>query len=191
VRGLETNVRMFPVPTQPVSLEELDSDHSPMSLTRRAFLVLATAAALSGCSTAMAPPGATSPAQLSQATIMQKINGTRAEYGRKPLTYNPKLDRAAKTMANLMASRNTISHTLGGTLRERVTVAGYEGAVGENLGAGQTTLESVIQGWLNSRGHRSTLLSPNFTEFGLAGARSSSGKTYWAFIAGGDFSAWY
>ena len=162
-----------------------------MSMTRRTFLILGTAAALSGCTAAVGPPGATTAAQLSKATIMDEINGTRAKYGRKPLTYSPQLDRAAKTMANLMASRNTISHTLGGTLRERVTVAGYQGAVGENLGAGQTTLESVIQGWLNSRGHRSTLLSPNFKEFGLAGARSSSGKTYWAFIAGGDFSAWY
>jgi uncharacterized protein YkwD len=162
-----------------------------MSMTRRTFLVLGTAAALSGCTAAMGPPGSTSSAQLSTETIMQKINGTRAEYGRKPLTYNPQLARAAKTHANLMASRNALSHTLGGTLRERVTVAGYQGAVGENLGAGQTTLEGVIQGWLNSRGHRSTLLSPNFKEFGLAAARSSNGKTYWAFIAGGEFSAWH
>src|SRR5688572_21029683 len=115
----------------------------PMTVTRRAFLVLATAAALSGCSTAMGPPGKTSTAQLSTATIMEKINGTRAEYGRDPLTYNQQLARAAKTHANLMASRNSLSHTLGGSLRARVTVVGYEGAVGENLGAGQTTLESV------------------------------------------------
>lgn len=162
-----------------------------MSLTRRTFLVLGTAAALSGCTAAMKPPGSTSPAQLSTATIMEKINGTRAQYGRKPLTYNAELARAARTHADLMASRNTLSHTLGGTLRERVTVAGYRGAVGENLGSGQATLESVIEGWLNSRGHRSTLLSPNFKEFGFAAARSSSGKTYWAFIAGGEFSAWY
>ena len=179
------------MPKQSVDLENPDSDDSPMPLTRRAFLVLATAAALSGCSTALGPPGKTRPAQLSTATIVAKINGTRADYGREPLSYNQQLERAAKTHANLMASRNAISHTIGGSLRERVTVVGYEGAVGENLGAGQNTLESVIQGWLNSRGHRSTLLSPNFKEFGLAAAQSSSGKTYWAFIAGGDFEAWY
>jgi uncharacterized protein YkwD len=139
----------------------------------------------------MRPAGSTSPTQLSTETIMAKINGTRRTYGREPLTYNSRLESAARTHANLMASRNTLSHTLGGSLRQRVTVAGYEGAVGENLGAGQTTLEGVIEGWLNSRGHRSTLLSPNFKEFGLAAARSANGKTYWAFIAGGDFDAWY
>jgi uncharacterized protein YkwD len=163
-----------------------------MQLTRRAFLVLGTAAALAGCTSAIIrPAGTTSPAQLSTETILAKINGTRGTYGQKPLTYNVQLERAARTHANLMASRNTLSHTVGGSLRERVTAAGYKGAVGENLGAGQTTLESVIEGWLNSSGHRSTLLSPKFTEFGLAAARSDSGKTYWAFIAGGDFSAWY
>ena len=122
---------------------------------------------------------------------MSEINGTRAKYGKRPLSYNDRLESAARTHANLMASRNTLSHTVGGTLRARVTAAGYEGAVGENLGAGQSTLEDVITGWLNSRGHRSTLLSPNFAEFGLAAARSATGKTYWAFIAGGEFSAWY
>lgn len=169
-----------------------ESNEAPLRLGRRAFLVLGTAAALAGCtSTGIRPTGATSPAQLSTETIMAKVNGTRRTYGQKPLTYNPTLERAARTHANLMASRNTLSHTVGGTLRERVTAAGYQGAVGENLGAGQTTLEDVIEGWLNSSGHRSTLLSPNFTEFGLAAARSDTGKTYWAFIAGGDFSAWY
>lgn len=161
-----------------------------MPLTRRAFLVLGSAAALSGCTAAVGPQGATAPTQLSTETIIAKINGTRRTYGREPLSYSTKLERAARTHANLMASRNTLSHSIGGSLRARVTAAGYEGAVGENLGAGQPTLEGVIEGWLNSRGHRSTLLSPNFTEFGLAAARSSSGKTYWAFIAGGDFDAW-
>ena len=89
-----------------------------------------------------------------------------------------------------MASKNKMSHDLGVTLRERVTAAGYIGAVGENLAAGHKTLESAIEGWMNSTGHRSTLLSHKFVEFGLAVARSSTGKLYWAMIAGGSFDAW-
>ena len=164
-----------------------------MTLSRRGFIVLGASILLSACSSTgtIAPGGRTSPASLSVASITAAINGTRKSAGREPLAYNRQLEQAARTHANLMASRNTLSHSVGGTLRERVTAAGYVGAVGENLGAGQTTLEGVIEGWLGSRGHRSTLLSPNFKEFGLAAARSSSGKTYWAFIAGGDFSAWY
>lgn len=162
-----------------------------MQLSRRTFLVLGSALALTGCSASVAPSGSTTPAQLSTATIVATINETRRQNGRKALTYNAKLATAARTHANLMASRKTLSHTVGGTLRQRVTAAGYTGAVGENLGAGHPTLEAIIQGWLDSRGHRSTLLSNNFKEFGLAAARGADGKTYWAFIAGGDFSAWY
>jgi uncharacterized protein YkwD len=119
----------------------------------------------------------------------------RAANGRKPLTYNYRLEEAARSQARLMASKDQLSHNLGVTLRERVTTAGYEGAVGENVAGGQRSLQQAIQGWLDSPAHRSTLLSPKFTEFGLAVAAVPNGKKsrygiYWAFIAGGSFEAW-
>lgn len=160
-------------------------------LNRRAFILLGTASALSACSSSALPTGSTTPTALSRGTIIGEINSTRkANGGHKPLSYNTSLEAVARTHADLMAARNTLSHTIGGTLRERVNVVGYHDAVGENLGAGQKTLEAVIAGWLASRGHRSTLLSDRFTEFGLAAARSSNGTVYWAFIAGGPMSAW-
>ena len=119
----------------------------------------------------------------------------RKANGRPPLAYNPKLEAAARSQANLMASKDQLSHDLGVTLRQRVTAAGYEGAVGENVAGGQRTLEQAIQGWLDSPRHRDTLLSDRFTEFGLAVASVDAGRrsrygVYWAFIAGGDFAAW-
>ena len=81
------------------------------------------------------------------------------------------------------------------TLRQRVSDAGYDGAVGENVAGGHRTLEQAIAGWLASPGHRDTLLSTRFVEFGLSVASVPSGKKsrygiYWAFIAGGPFEAW-
>ncbi len=130
--------------------------------------------------------------QLSTAIILQKINGVRKAHGKKPLKYNFKLANAAQTHSNLMASKGKLSHELGGSLRQRVTNAGYIGAVGENLAGGHETLEAAINGWLNSPPHRSTLLNEKFSEFGLAQRRSNNGKysNYWTFIAGGDFAAW-
>jgi uncharacterized protein YkwD len=127
--------------------------------------------------------------------MVSKINEVRKAHGRKPLTYNSKLAAAARSHAQLMADRDTLSHGLGVTLRERVSKAGYVGAVGENLAGGHKTLESAIEGWLESASHRSTLLSPKFEEFGLAYARVRSGKKsrygiYWALILGGEFAAW-
>ena len=165
-------------------------------LDRRAFLVLGAATLLTACSPAGPPANvATSPAQLTTASILAAINGVRAANGRKPLNYNYRLEEAARSQAKLMATRDQLSHNLGITLRQRVTAAGYDGAVGENVAGGQSTLEQAIQGWLDSPKHRDTLLSPRFTEFGLAVASVGNGKksrygTYWAFIAGGSFEAW-
>lgn len=164
-----------------------------MIVSRRGFLVAGAAALLTGCSAAgklAGPPGATSPAALSAATITAAVNRTRKANGAAALSYNYTLERAARTHANLMAQKGTISHTLGGSLRERVNAVDYRGAVGENLAVGYDTLEAAIQGWLDSKaGHRATLLNTRFSEFGLAAARGRKG-VYWVFIAGGDVSAW-
>lgn len=166
------------------------------SLSRRGFLLLGAAGLLSACSPSGPLPGAsTAPTQLSTASIVAAINGVRKANGRPPLAYNNRLESAARSQAQLMASRDKLSHDLGVTLRQRVTAAGYDGAVGENVAGGQRTLEQAIQGWLESPRHRDTLLSSRFTEFGLAVASVPSGKKsrygiYWAFIAGGSFDAW-
>ena len=128
-------------------------------------------------------------------TGIAAINGTRAKNGKPPLKYNSKLEAAARSQANLMATKDQLSHNLGVTLRQRVAAAGYDGAVGENVAGGQKSLEQAIQGWLDSPAHRNTLLSTRFTEFGLAVASVGPGRksrygTYWAFIAGGSFDAW-
>jgi uncharacterized protein YkwD len=163
--------------------------------SRRGFLVLGcAAAALAGCSTfgpSIKPDGSTTPPELTTDRILAAINGTRKKYGEGPLSYNFALETAARTHAQLMASKDILSHELGGTLRERVNVVGFRGALGENLASGHDTLESAIVGWLNSPGHRSTLLSPKWTEFGLAAAVSRGGKEYWAFIAGGPVANWF
>jgi uncharacterized protein YkwD len=164
-----------------------------MTLSRRGFLAFGAAALLTGCSSIgvkVAPDdGGITPAELNPSVIANAVNGTRKKHSSPGLTYSPTLERAARNMANLMAERNQISHTLGGTLRQRVNAVNYHGAVGENLAVGYDTLEGAIEGWLKSPGHRSTLLSAKFSEFGLAAARGPRG-VFWAFIAGGDIAAW-
>ncbi|VAW23722.1 hypothetical protein MNBD_ALPHA11-1480 [hydrothermal vent metagenome] len=159
-------------------------------LTKRNFLILGLGSTLSACSQYL-PEGRTSPVMLSREIIMTKINATRAANGRVPLAYNPVLAKAAQTHAELMAQKGELSHELGGTLRERVTAAGYSGAVGENLAGGQDTLEDAIKGWLESRPHRNTLLNPKFNEFGFGVAEGGGEyEIYWAMIFGGSFEAW-
>lgn len=163
--------------------------------TRRGFLLAAAATSLSACATTMpiVAPTDNSPEALTVDRIVAEINGVRAANGHKPWAYNASLAAAARTQARLMAQKDKLSHDLGETLRQRVTAAGYNGAVGENVAGGYKTLPAAIEGWLASPGHRSTLLSDKFVEFGLAFARTP-GKSrmgiYWSLVAGGSFDAW-
>lgn len=169
---------------------------------QRALTVAATVLLLSACAStgiAPAPPPAASPTfpqNLTQASILAAINGARrANGGHKPLAYNAKLEDACRIQLRLMVEKDQLSHDLGKKLRARVSEAGYQGAVGENLAGGQQTLEQAIEGWLNSPGHRSTLLSDKFVEFGVAAQRVPADRKsrygiYWCFIAGGPFDAW-
>jgi len=162
-------------------------------LSRRSVLLLGSALLLSGCASTIPPLPANTdnrPESLTREQILAAINAVRKANGAPAWTYNPRLETAARSQARLMANRDTLSHDLGVTLRQRVTEAGYLGAVGENVAKGYGTLPAVIEGWLASSGHRNTLLSPKFIEFGLAVARTGSGKIYWAMIAGGPFEAW-
>ena len=151
-----------------------------LDLTRRSVLILGAAAALAACSATIPvlPKSASTPETLSDTEILLAINAVRAANGAGPWTYNPLLENAARSQARLMASKDTLSHDLGVTLRERVTAAGYIGAVGENVAKGYKDLPGAIEGWMNSSGHRSTLLNARFTEFGLAVASGPGGKRY-------------
>lgn len=163
-----------------------------LTTTRRGVILLAAAAALAACSSTIPvlPKGGSSPESLSDGEILSSINAVRKANGAGAWVYNDRLEAAARSQAQLMAQRDELSHDLGVTLRERVTAAGYEGAVGENLARGYPNLQGTIEGWLTSSGHRATLLSTKFTEFGMATARTSGGKIYWAMIAGGSFGPW-
>src|SRR5690349_13565340 len=171
-----------------------------MTLTRRAFIIFSAGASLSACAsvgvTTNIPTGSTTPQQLTEADILAAINEARRINGNhRPFTYSLELEAAARVQANLMAEKDTLAHNVGYTLRERTDQQGYRGAVGENIAGGQTTLQQAIEGWLNSPGHRATLLSDKFVEFGLAEAHTAPGVksrygNYWCFIAGGPVAAW-
>jgi uncharacterized protein YkwD len=165
----------------------------------RALLALGVGCVLSACASVgptIAPRTATTPPLLTQASILTAINAARqANGGLKALAYNGQLEAACRTQVGIMVEKDQLEHNLGLTPRERTDQQGYRGAIGENLAGGQATLEGAIEGWLNSPGHRATLLSDKFVEFGVAVAtvpaeRHSRYGIYWCFLAGGPVSNW-
>lgn len=99
-----------------------------------------------------------------------------------PVVWNDKLTAAADAHALDMATKNYFSHDSqdGRSFSTRITNAGYAwAAAGENIAAGQQTVESVMNSWRNSAGHCANLMSANFVDVGVAcRPAASSANTY-------------
>jgi len=160
-----------------------------MSVSRRGFVLLGTASVLSACSNTYVPVTNTTIAEVDPEQMVAEINRIRKGNGREPLVFNQTLANAARNQARMMADRDQMSHNFGPglSLRDRVTAVGYHGPVGENVAAGQRTLEQALSGWMDSAGHRHTMLSEIWSSFGMAVVSGRSGSrygTYWAAIFG-------
>ena len=106
-----------------------------------------------------------------------------------PLEWNSLLGQAAKVHSNDMASNNFFSHTGsdGSSAGQRITNAGYNWrGWGENIAAGQQSVDDVMQGWLNSPGHCSNIMNPNISQIGgaLVELQGSQYSTYWTVVFG-------
>ena len=80
-----------------------------------------------------------------------------------PVSWNDKLEKAARGHTDYMSTYNILSHTgeNGSRAGERINKAGYKWSeYGENIAAGYKTEEEVINGWLNSSGHCKNLMKP-------------------------------
>jgi len=53
-------------------------------------------------------------------------------------------------------------------------------ACGENIAKGSPTPERVVQGWMNSAGHRANILNENFTTIGVGVHEDAAGVMHWA-----------
>jgi uncharacterized protein YkwD len=70
-----------------------------------------------------------------------------------------------------MGDHNFFSHTGSDGLQsaDRVSNAGYDwSTTGENIAAGQQTIDAVMTAWLDSPGHCANIMHPSYTEFGAA-----------------------
>ncbi|MCA0204630.1 CAP domain-containing protein [Pararhodobacter sp.] len=118
--------------------------------------------------------------------LLNLANAERAAQGVATLSPDPRLDEAAQTQACRMADRERLSHRgswfagLGRRLR-RVDYP-YAMAV-ENIGEGQISAPQIIQGWMDSPGHRQNMLARDAREAGFGVARAENGRLHWSMVA--------
>jgi len=114
------------------------------------------------------------------------ISAYRRRHGLSAVSSDARLMAMARQHAQTMASRDRMSHDVGGAFSTRLRRAGYvAAAAAENIAAGQRSWSEAFAAWVSSSGHRSNLLLRGATRVGYASASARAGsryRTYWAMV---------
>ena len=104
---------------------------------------------------------APAPATGVTAEVTRLTNLERAKAGCGALRVDSRLAAAAQAHSRDMVDRDYFSHTSpdGKGPGDRATAAGYQRWSGENIAAGYGTPAAVVQGWMNSAGHKANILN--------------------------------
>ncbi|MFJ8632175.1 CAP domain-containing protein [Streptomyces sp. NPDC093568] len=122
------------------------------------------------------------------AEVVDLTNRERARAGLHPLAVDPALTGAAQAYSTDMAVRAFYSHTSpeGTQPWDRAAAAGSRmRTIGENIACGQRSAGEVVDGWMNSPGHRANILKRDFTHIGIGFAGGGPAGTYWTQLFGG------
>lgn len=107
--------------------------------------------------------------------ILRDTNAFRAQHGLAPLQLMPQLNSVAQSWSRHMADTNTFQHNPSFAQQYP---SGWR-AAGENIAAGYDPT-AVVQGWINSPGHRANLLGDyNYIGIGFAENANSTYKRYY------------
>ena len=127
---------------------------------------------------------------VNQARATARTCGTRAMPVAPALRWNTQLETAARAHNTHMASTGCFSHDTNaisppfpgcrdGTPCSRAVAAGYRYArIGENIAGGMqfSSVDAVVQAWLESAGHCANLMDAQMTELGADRLDSSTAR---------------
>lgn len=114
-----------------------------------------------------------------EAEVIRLVNNIRKQNGLSELTANWELSRVARYKDQDMKDKNYFSHTSPtyGTPFQMIKAFGlpYRTA-GENIAKGYATPQAVVNGWMNSSGHRANILNASYKQIGVGYV---AGGNYW------------
>ncbi|MDF2854883.1 MAG: hypothetical protein K0Q87_734 [Neobacillus sp.] len=117
-----------------------------------------------------------------ESQVVQLTNQERAKHGLKPLTQDWELSRVARYKSMDMRDKNYFSHdspTYGSPFTMMKNFGISYRAAAENIAAGQTTAQEVVNAWMNSPGHRANILNGTYTYIGVGYAKGGTQRYYW------------
>ncbi|MDX2921771.1 MULTISPECIES: CAP domain-containing protein [Streptomyces] len=130
------------------------------------------------------PPGkkpSPSPTDASaRSEVLALVNQERAKAGCSPLSTSAPLTSLAQNFSEDMAARGFFDHTDpdGDSPWDRAAQAGVQGLAAENIARGQADAQAVMEGWMNSEGHRANILNCDYKTIGI-GVHEGSGGPWW------------
>ena len=105
-----------------------------------------------------------------KAAVLKLINKERKAQGLPALKMNSTLNAAADVRAKELTKQFSHTRPNGSScfsiLQEKKYAVQYMSA-GENIAAGYASAESVMDGWMNSPGHRANILGRSYDEVGI------------------------
>lgn len=119
---------------------------------------------------------------ISRASVIASMNLQRAAHHLPPLREDPRLDAAADDRVSDMLSLRYWAHVApdGRTPFEALFPHGYSFvAAAENLAAGFENVHRLMEGWMDSAGHRANILSEEFVDCGVAVIEGSPTHPSW------------
>jgi len=105
-----------------------------------------------------------------EAEVIRLVNDIRQDYGLQPLTANWELSRVARYKSQDMLDNNYFSHTSPtyGSPFQMIRAFGLSyRTAGENIAKGYVSPQAVVNGWMNSSGHRANILNASYTQIGV------------------------
>ncbi len=105
-----------------------------------------------------------------ESEVIRLVNEIRQQNGLKPFQTNWELSRVARYKSQDMVDNHYFSHNSPtyGTPFQMMKAFGLSyRTAGENIAYGYRTPKAVVDGWMNSSGHRANILNPSFTQIGV------------------------
>ena len=105
-----------------------------------------------------------------ESEVVRLVNEIRKQNGLSPLTQDWELSRVARYKSQDMRDKGYFSHTSPtyGTPFQMIRAFGLSyRTAGENIARGYSTPQAVVNGWMNSSGHRANILNASFTKIGV------------------------
>ncbi|MHC4443624.1 MAG: CAP domain-containing protein [Planctomycetota bacterium] len=115
--------------------------------------------------------------------LFEALNQYRVENGLEPLIYSEKLEAVANAHVYDTWSRGYFAHVNpeGQGPSDRALEAGFcHKYVGENLAAGQKSVDLAMEAWKNSPTHNKNMLIKDYVYGGVGFFQDPLGRLYWA-----------